>query len=152
MSAVNVVVGQTVKLDLLVTEGGPSLFPQAVLLDGNNIPLAVSPLNLISIVGDLYSATFTMPNTLKVTAISRVYSNSIHTIIDNNYDQSVDEFISLVENVADLTARVTELVTISRGVLANAANSITVDIESSNVEMDIEGSNLEIDIENSEIS
>lgn len=128
MSAVNVVVGQTVKLDILVTEGGAGLFPQAVLLDGSNTPIAGSPLDLVSVSGDLYSGTFVMPDTSKVTAVTTVYTDSGHTTPDTNYDQSMDEFISLVGNVADLAARVTELVTISRGVLVNAANGIVVEV------------------------
>lgn len=102
MSATNVGVGDTVKIDVLIPDGGSGLYPQATLLDAANTPLGVSPLDLSYVSGDLYSATFVMPSTDKVTATTIVYSDSGHTTPDTNYEPTIDEFIkaSAVDNAA----------------------------------------------------
>jgi hypothetical protein len=94
MSASNVKVGGSVKVDVLVPDGGSGLYPQAKLYGADNIEIGVSPLDLSSVEDDLYSASFTMPDTSKVTAITTVYTDSGHTTPSADYDPIIDEYLS----------------------------------------------------------
>jgi len=96
MSAVNVVVGQTVKLDIVLTDGVTDQFPQALLYDALNTLIAASPVNLAHIAGGLYSATFQMPATTKVTASISIYSDAARTTLNPAYNLAIDEFIAVI--------------------------------------------------------
>ena len=100
--SVNIKAGSTVKLDVIFPGGGAGLFPQAILLDQDNAPITGSPLNLVSVAGDLYSGTFTFPvsGTTKVTAETIAYTDAGHTTPDTNFEQALDEFF--IQN--DITA------------------------------------------------
>jgi len=102
MSSTNVGIGDTVKIDVLVPGGGAGLFPKSILINAANVALGVSPLNLSSVAGDLYSATFVMPLTTKVTATTIIYTDAPRTIVDTNYEPTIDEYVtaSAVDNLA----------------------------------------------------
>jgi hypothetical protein len=104
MSATNVGVGDTVKVDILVPDGGAGLFPRTILLNAANAAIVGSPLDLASVSGDHYSGTFTMPDTAKVTAITTIYTDSGHTIPSTVYEPVIDEFIRQANAVIDNAA------------------------------------------------
>ena len=94
MSATNVVEGQTVKVDVQLIGGETNLYPQAELLDSSNSPIAESPLALTHVSGGLYSGTFVMPATEKVTSRTRIYTDAGFTTESSEYGPSIDEFVS----------------------------------------------------------
>lgn len=98
----NVKVGQTVKVDLQLLNGETNQFPQTILRDASNAPITGSPLALTHVAGGLYSGTFTMPDTSKVTGVTTVYTDAGFTTPNNDYYPSTDEFFAI-----DLTVNVT---------------------------------------------
>lgn len=75
--------------------GETNQFPQAILRDAANAPIAGSPLSLVHVAGGLYSGTFTMPNTSKVTAVTTVYTDAGFTTPNVEYYPAIDEFFAL---------------------------------------------------------
>lgn len=87
-------VGETLRLNLQLSDGSTAQFPRVVLRDSAGAAISGSPADLSHIGGGLYeNSSVSFPaSTNIVTAQYTVYSDSGHTTINNNYTQELENF------------------------------------------------------------
>lgn len=89
MAMVRQKVGEVVGLSLQAFDGASDLYPQVTLRNTSGVLLTT--LDLAHTGSGLYIVrSFLMPNISMVTAQYKVYSDAVHTTLDQDYEESLD--------------------------------------------------------------
>lgn len=85
-------VGETISLNLTVTDDLGTRYPRAFLYDEQEVPLSPAYVDLVYVSNGMYAGEFTMPDSPLVTVVYSVYTDSGHTTLDTGYNQATEVF------------------------------------------------------------
>lgn len=93
--------GEMVPLKAQLAGGETNKFPQAVIRDASDTPIAGSPFTLTHVAGGLYTNNgVTMPNTAVISVQYKVFNDAGHTTQDEDYGVVSENYMLNTEVIA----------------------------------------------------